>query len=152
MTLLKTVIILMLFVIIVPVDGISAQKEPAQFPDKKHSILISPAKFVGPEDNKVWEGEIEGRVVAYFRLRKARGVSDAVVVTRDDLPEYFKRIEYLDRGGDGTLDAVLMKVYEKAKGWRDAGITKDNKYGIGYADTQYKELWGKIKKARAAIE
>ncbi|HBH61454.1 MAG TPA: hypothetical protein DDX85_06905, partial [Nitrospiraceae bacterium] len=66
---------------------------------------------------------------------------------QDNLPQYFKRIEYFDDGGEGNLDAMRMKIYEKEKGWRDVGISKDNKYGLAYADSQYKELLEKIKEA-----
>ncbi|MBI5664192.1 MAG: hypothetical protein HZC49_03735 [Nitrospirae bacterium] len=116
-------------------------------PAVKHNIPVPPLKFIAPEDKKQWEGEINGKVIAYFRLEKERGVSNVVVSTVDNLPDYFKRIEYFDSDGDGSLDLMSMKIYEKEKGWRDVGITNDNKYGLAYADSQYKELLEKIKEA-----
>ena len=126
---------------------VSAQEKKSGPPSVKHNIIIPPLKFVTPEDKKQWEGEISGRVVSYFRLEKERGLSKVVISTLDNLPEYFKRIEYFDNGGDGDLDLMSMKIYEKEKGWRDVGITRDNKYGLAYADSQYKELLEKIKEA-----
>ncbi|MBI4683246.1 MAG: hypothetical protein HY757_09130 [Nitrospirae bacterium] len=129
---------------------VSAQEKLSGAPAIKHNIIIPPMRFVSPDDKKLWEGEIKGRVTAYFRLEKESRISEVVVITQDELPEYFKRIEYLDNGGDGNLDLMSMKIYEKDKGWRDIGITKDNKYGLAYADSHYKELLEKIKEAGKA--
>ena len=121
-------------------------------PAKKHDIIIPPYTFVTPDDKKQWEGEINGRAISYFRLEKERGISHVVISTQDNLPHYFKRIEYFDDGGEGNLDAMRMKIYEKEKGWRDVGISKDNKYGLAYADSQYKALLEKIKEAEIVKE
>ena len=122
-----------------------AQEKLSGPPAEKHDIIIPPLKFVTPEDKKQWEGEINGRTITYFRLEKEERTSNVVVSTQDELPEYFKRIEYFDDGGDGNLDLMNMKIYEKERGWRDAGITRDNKYGLAYADSRYKELLEEIK-------
>jgi len=126
---------------------VSAPEKLSGAAAEKHNIIVPPLKFVTTEDKKQWEGEIDGKVTAYFSVVRERGISDVVVSTLDNLPEYFKRIEYFDNGGDGKLDLVSMKIYEKEKGWRDIGITKDNKYGLAYAESQYKELLDKIKEA-----
>ncbi len=116
----------------------------------EHNIIVPPPKFAGPDDKKIWEGEINGRHVACFSVKKAGGEDHVVIVTRDELPSYFKRIEYLDKGGDGSLDMLRMRIYEIAKGWRRVGITRDNKYGLAYADSQFRELLEKIRDARDA--
>jgi hypothetical protein len=128
---------------------VSAQIKTTKTETREHNIIIPPLKLVGPDAKKLWEGEIEGKLVAYFRSKKHGGIADIIVVTQDNLPKFFKRVEYLDKNGDGNLDSVIMKTYEIAKGWRDAGIIKDNKYGLGYAGTLYKELLIKIRIAQA---
>jgi hypothetical protein len=146
---IKMALLALVMLMTVNIAGsVSAQDTLSAPPAKKHNITIPPMKFVTPDDKKQWEGEINGRIITCFRLGKEQKISDVVVSTRDELPEYFKRIEYVDDNGDGDLDLVSMKIYEKDKGWRDIGITKDNKYGLAYADSQYKELLEKIKEAR----
>lgn len=126
----------------------STQQEKLSVPPaKQHDLIIPQLKFVTPEDKKQWEGEIDGRTIAYFRLEKESGAYNVVVSIQDNLPEYYKRIEYFDDGGDGNLDLMSMNIYEKEKGWRYVGITRDNKYGLAYADSQYKELVEEIKEA-----
>ncbi len=148
MNITRAVLALVMLLIVNITGCVSAQVKSGELSSQKHDIIIPPAKFAGPHDKKIWEGEIDGRTVAYFRLRKEQGTADVIVVTQDDLPQYFKRIEYLDEGGDGDLDMVKMDTYETAKGWRGSGITRDHKYGLGYADTRYKELLSEIKNAR----
>lgn len=135
-----------IFILLINVCCAGSQEDPDEIRARKHNIIIPSMKFVTPDDKKLWEGVIDGRVVTYFRQKKERGISDIIVSTQDSLPKYFKRIEYLDKGGDGNLDLVRMRIYEKAKGWRDIGITKDNKYGLRFADSQYKKLLEEIKK------
>jgi hypothetical protein len=115
---------------------------------KEYGITVPPLEFVTPYTRKTWEGKIEGRSTACFRYKKGNVTQDVVVVIQDDFPAFFKRIEYLDREGDGALDAVSMKIYEEGKGWRNVGITRENKYGLGYADNRYKEVLDKIEKAK----
>ena len=125
---------------------VSVQDRGNELPAATHNINIPAMRLVVPDNTKLWEGDINGRAVAHFRIETERDISDVIVSTRDALPEYFKRIEYLDSGGDGNLDMVRMDIYEKAKGWRHIGITKDNEYGLGYADSQYRKLREEIKK------
>jgi hypothetical protein len=144
------ILLALIMLLTVNITGrVSAQEKMSGPPANKHNIVVPPLKFITPEDKKQWEGEINGKAVAYFRLVREGGSTDVVVSTLDKLPEYFKRMEYFDNGGDGNLDLMSMKIYEKEKGWRDVGITKDNKYGLAYADSQYKELMEKIKEAEA---
>lgn len=149
MDIAKTFLALIMLLAVNITGCVSAQEKMSGSHAVKHNIVIPPLKFSTPEDKKQWEGEINGKLVAYFRLVRERGIIHIVVSTQDNLPEYFKRIEYFDSGGDGNLDLMSMKIYEKEKGWRDIGITKDNKYGLAYADSQYKELLEKIKEAES---
>jgi hypothetical protein len=142
---MKRFIITFMAGMIAAVVSVSAEDRQKGHAVEEHKILIPPVKFIAPEDKKIWEGQIDGRRVAAFRAENDNEKKEVVIVTEDDLPKYFKRIEYLDKGGDGALDLVEMNIYEKAKGWRRVGITKENKYGLGYAESQYKELLGKIK-------
>lgn len=114
----------------------------------EHGITVPPLEFVIPYSKKTWEGEIEGRRTACFRYKKGGITQDVIVVIQNGLPVFFKRIEYLDMDGDRELDAVSMKIYEEGKGWRNVGITRENKYGLGYAETRYKEVLDKIEKAK----
>jgi hypothetical protein len=147
MDITKAFLALIVFLTVNIAGCASTQETLSAPPAKKHDVIIPPLKFVSPEDEKQWEGEINGRAITYYRIKKERGILNVVVSTQDNLPEYFKRIEYFDDGGDGILDLMSMKIYDKEKGWRDVGITKDNKYGITYADSQYKELLEKIREA-----
>lgn len=124
---------------------VTAQDKPLESIPPTHGIAIPPILLAGPDDAKLWEGEIEGRAVVYFRSERQGGASDVIVTTEDSLPEYFKRIEYLDKGSDGDLDMVRMRIYEKDRGWRNVGITRENKYGLAYAESQYRELMGKVR-------
>jgi hypothetical protein len=142
---IKRFIIAVMTVLIAAAGSVSAEDTQNVRTAGEHKILIPPVKFTGSEDKKIWEGQIDGRVVAYFKAENDNEKKEVVIVTQDDLPKYFKRIEYLDKGGDRSLDLVEMNIYEKAKGWRRIGITKENKYGLEFAESQYKELLGKIK-------
>ena len=113
----------------------------------KSEIAAPPLEFVSAHAKKLWEGDIEGRMTAYYRNNEKGPAEEVIVIVQDNLPGFFKRIEYLDEEGDGRLEVVKMIIYEEGKGWRDVGITRENKYGIEYADTRYKEVRGKIKEA-----
>ena len=144
MTISRVTNVIIILTLIVTAGCAGAQNKPSDRPVKKHNMTIPPMRYVGPEDQKIWEGEIDRKHVEHYRSKKGEAVADVIVVTQDNLPEYFKRIEYLDKGGDSTLDIVGMKLYDRAKGWRDVGITGDNKYGLGYAESKYRELLEKI--------
>lgn len=107
-----------------------------------------PLEFTGSETKKLWDGEIDGRRVMQFTSIRDDKCHDGIVVIQDNLSHYFKRIEYIDRDCDGTLDLVRMKIYEKDKGWRNVGISEENKYGLKYAETIYKEMLTKIAEFR----
>jgi hypothetical protein len=119
---------------------------------EKREKIKPPERFVGPGTKKLWEGKIDGRLVAYFRSKRYGELVDIVVVVQDDLPRAFKRIEYFDNNGDGNLDMMKMRIYDQDRGWRNVGITKDNEYGLAYANSKYNELLKKIKERQKKIE
>jgi hypothetical protein len=145
----EIVLLLAILLMIMNINCGGAQAKTSDTGTAEHNIIKPPMEFVGPDDRKLWEGEIEGSSVASFRSSKESRVKNVIVVTRDNLPKFFKRIEYIDNDGDGSLDLMKMKIYEEGKGWRDVGITKDNKYGLKYANSKYNELLRKIKEAQA---
>ncbi len=122
-------------------------KEQGHMETAGHKIIIPPMKLVTPYAQKLWEGMINERSTAYFQSKKGRKVMDFIVVTQDNLPKYFKRIEYLDKDRDGNLDLLKMEIYEMGRGWRYVGISRENKYGLEYANGHYKYLIEKIKAA-----
>ena len=113
-----------------------------------HGIEIPPMEFVTPDARQVWKGKLGKSRAIYFKLKKQNRVDDIVVLIQDRLPEYFKRIEYLDRGGDKALDYVKMKIYEKGSGWRDVTITSEHEYSLGFANKEYNEILKEIKGVR----
>ncbi|UCD35855.1 MAG: hypothetical protein JSU90_03215 [Nitrospiraceae bacterium] len=147
MTVCRMVLSFLLLFLATTAGCATAQEKPPVSSPSVHNIAIPPLLLAGPDDAKLWEGDVEGRAVSYFRSHREGGTSDVIVVTEDSLPAYFRRIEYLDKGGDGELDLVRMRIYEKDKGWRNVGITKENKYGLAYAESQYRELMGKVRVA-----
>lgn len=145
----RTVLGLAILFITMNMNCSGVQARPSDAGTAEHHIVIPPMEFVGPSDRKLWEGEIEGRNVAFFGSSEKSEVKNVIIVTGNNLPKFFKRIEYIDHDGDGSLDSMKMKIYEEGKGWRDVGITKDNKYGLKYANGKYNELLKKIKEAQA---
>lgn len=138
--------ILLLAVFISQYCSAQTGKSSAGIPEQ--DVMKLSMDFTGYTIKKIWEGEIDERRAAYITAGKAGKINGIVVVIQDDYPKYFKRIEYIDEGADKKLDLVKMKVYKAAQGWKDIGITKENKYGLGYADTKYNEILKKIKKIK----
>jgi len=94
--------------------------------------------------NKLWEGEIEGKQVTYFRPKAQKHFKDIVVVTQDDLPDNFRSIEYHDNDGDRNLDLINIKMYRAGDGWNDVRITDRNANTLQHANTKYNELMNTI--------
>jgi hypothetical protein len=94
--------------------------------------------------NKLWEGEIEGKQVAYFRSITQDIFKNVVVVTQDDLPDNFRSFEYYDNDGDRNLDLINIKRYREGDGWNDFKITDKNANTLQHANTKYNELLNKI--------
>ena len=93
---------------------------------------------------KLWEGEIEGKQIAYFRSKAQNKFNNIVVVTQDDLPDNFRSIEYYDNDGDQSLDLINIKMYREGDGWNDVKITDKNVNTLRHANTKYNELLNKI--------
>ncbi len=126
----------------------SAQKAPL-LPEIVNEVIdIPPMDFVSSNAKVVWEGKIEDKIITYYKEKRDGGNDDIVVLVRDRLPESFKRIEYLDKDGNKDLDALIMKIYEGGKGWRDVTITREHKYGLNYVNQEYNLLLEEIKEAR----
>ena len=149
----KKLILGFIILLIINVDYAGGQTEAPETKNQgykeaaEHKIIIPPMKLVGPDAVKLWEGMINKRSTAYFQSKKDRKVMDIIVATQDNLPKYFKRIEYLDSDRDGNLDLLKMEIYEMGRGWRYVGISRENKYGLEYANSHYKDLMEKIKAA-----
>jgi hypothetical protein len=94
--------------------------------------------------NKLWEGEIEGKQVSFFRSKSQNIFKNVVVVTQDDLPDNFRSIEYHDHDGDRDLDLINIKRYSEGDGWNDLKITGKNVNTLRHANEKYNELLNKI--------
>lgn len=79
------------------------------------NIIGQPMEFVGTEADKLWEGEIGGKWIEYFRSKENSNFKDVVIVTLDELPKTFGRIEYCDCDGDNSLDIVNIRMYYEDK-------------------------------------
>jgi hypothetical protein len=112
---------------------------------KANKILKPSVELAGYSITKLWEGRIDERQGAYLRAHNKDKVIDIIIIVKDDLPEYVKRIEYYDRSADENLDFVKMKIYEKGKDWREVAITEENKYGLKFANNNYRKLLQKIR-------
>jgi hypothetical protein len=98
--------------------------------------------------NKLWEGEIEGKQISYFRSKTQNSFNNIVVVTQDGLPDHFRSIEYYDNDGDKNLDLINIKRYREGEGWNDVKITAKNANTLRHANTKYNKLLNKIKDLR----
>jgi hypothetical protein len=105
-----------------------------------------PQKFelIEPHAIKLWEGDIEGKRVAYFRSKEDSTFRNVVVVTHDDLPDNFRSIQYCDSDGDRSLDLVKIKMYREGEGWKDIRITNRSMNTLDHANGAYHDLLEKI--------
>ncbi len=147
MGIFRTVLLTAILLSIITVCS-SVQTAPLVAETVDHVIEIPPMEFVTPDAKQVWKGKLGKSRAIYFKLQKKNGVDDIVVLIRDRMPEYFKRIEYLDKGGDKAMDYVKMKIYEKGNGWRDVTITSEHAYSLGFANKEYNEILEEIKGVR----
>ena len=106
-------------------------------------------KLAGYSIDKLWEGEIDERRTAYLKAKKDDRVIDIIVVIQDELPKYFKRIDYFDEDADRHLDSLKMKIYKAAQGWKQIGITRENKTGLAFVNAKYNDILAKMKDVRA---
>ncbi len=139
----KALIGLAIFMIVINFAGVVLEKS-SYAESIKHNLIKPSEEFIGYSMKKLWEGKIDGRKLVCFKAEKVNKVVDVIIIIEDNLPKFYKRIEYYDKDADKKLDLVKMRIYEEGKGWRDVGITEENKYGLEYANTKYNEILGKI--------
>ncbi len=144
----KVLLRLAILLAILNFAGIILEK-PSRAESITHDVIKPTMEFIGYSVKKLWEGTIDGKQVVCFQAEKVNKVVDVIVVIEDNLPTFYKRVEYYDEDANKNLDFVKMKVYEEGKGWRDVGITGENKYGLGYANTKYNKILGKINEKQA---
>jgi hypothetical protein len=113
------------------------------------NLINTPLEFVDNASQKLWEGEIGGKWVTYFRTVGIVSSKDVVVVTHDQLPNSYRSMEYCDDDGDSDLDHVIIRMYKQGVGWSDIIIGSSTRSTLSYANAQYKELIGKINYKRS---
>ena len=113
------------------------------------NLINTPLEFVDHTSQKLWEGEIGGKWVTYFRTGDIDSSKDVVVVTRDQLPDSYISMEYCDNDGDKNLDQVNIRMYKQGEGWSDIFIGSSTRSTLSHANVQYNELMGKINYKRS---
>jgi len=108
------------------------------------NIIGRNPELSGESSRKLWEGEIEGQRVSYFRSRGQKNFASIIVVTQDHLPDNYRSIEYHDNNGDRNLDLINVKRYSSGDGWDDVTIADGDTHALKHANTQYNELLNKI--------
>ena len=108
------------------------------------NLINTPLEFVVHASQKLWEGEIDGKWVTYFRTVDSVGSKDVVVVTQDQLPNSYRSMEYCDDEGDNNLDQVNIRMYKQGEGWSDIIIGSSTRSILSHANVQYNELIGEI--------
>jgi hypothetical protein len=108
------------------------------------NLINTSLEFVDDASQKLWEGEISGKRVTYFRTLDNSSFKDVVVVTQDRLPTSYRSTEYCDDDGDNSLDKVNIRMYKQGEGWSDIVISSSNQSTLGHANIQYNKLIGKI--------
>lgn len=131
--------------IIISIMGCSGTNiQPSENGEFIQNIIGQELEISKYSSNKLWEGEIEGKRVAYFRSQELNRLKNIVVVTKDDLPDNFRSIEYYDNDADRSLDLINIKTYREGDGWNDVKITAKNVNTLQHANTKYNELLNKI--------
>ena len=133
----KSVLISFLAVLILSCSG--ADTRTAKSVTVIHNLINTPLEFVDDTSQKLWEGEIGGKWVTYFRTVDSFSSKD-VVVTQDQLPDSYRSMEYCDDDGDNSLDQVNIRLYKQGKGWSDVIISSTNKSNLNHANVQYNRL------------
>jgi len=108
------------------------------------NLINTPLEFVDNASQKIWEGEIGGKWVTYFRTVDIVGSKDVVVVTRDQLPNSYISMEYCDHDRDKNLDQVNIRMYKQGEGWSDIFIGSSTRSTLSHANVQYNDLMEKI--------
>jgi len=102
-----------------------------------NNLINTPLEFVDDASQKLWEGEISGKRVTYFRTSDNSSFKDVVVVTQDRLPRSYRSMEYCDDDGDNSLDKVNIRIYKQGEGWSDIVISSSTQSTLGHANIQY---------------
>ena len=108
------------------------------------NLMNTPFEHVDGASQKLWEGEIGGTWVTYFRTYDSDASGDVIVVTKDQLPTSYRCTEYVDDDGDTNLDKVNIRMYKHGVGWSNVHISSDNQSVLHHANTQYNKLVGEI--------
>jgi len=108
------------------------------------NLINTPLEFIDNSSQKLWEGEIGGKWVTYFRSLDIVSPKDVVVVTHDQLPNSYRSMEYCDDDGDNNLDQVNIRMYKQGAGWSDIIIGSSTRSTLSHANVQYNELLEKI--------
>lgn len=141
-TVVKSVLSFFSAVLILSCSG--ADTRTARSSSVVRNLINTPLEFVDHTSQKLWEGEIGGKWVTYFRTGDIDSSKDVVVVTRDQLPEAYISMEYCDNDGDKNLDQVNIRMYKQGEGWSDIFIGSSTRATLSHANVQYNELMGKI--------
>jgi hypothetical protein len=139
---LKTGLICFLTVLVLSCTGVDTKS--ARSATIIHNLINTPLEFVNETSQKLWEGEIGGKWVTYFKTVDNFIFKDVVVVTKDMLPESYRSMEYCDDNGDSIVDKVNIRMYEQENGWSNVTINSDNKSILNHANVQYNKLIGEI--------
>ena len=108
------------------------------------NLINTPLEFVDHASQKLWEGDIGGKWVTYFRTVDITSSKDVVVVTQDQLPNSYRSMEYCDDDGDNDLDQVNIRMYKQGEGWSDIVISSSTRSTLSHANMQYNDLLGEI--------
>jgi hypothetical protein len=112
------------------------------------SSIMNQSREIDSSANKLWEGTIDGARVSYFRSGGRNEFRNIVVVTRDHLPETYKRVSYCDINGDSELDFMDISMFDNSAGWRNVRISKRNPHAISLANGTYRRLLEEISMRR----
>ena len=110
--------------------------------------IINRPEDTDPSVKKLWEGKIGGAEVSYFRSRFSNDLKNIIVVTKDRLPETYKRVSYCDLNGDSELDFMDISMFDRSAGWRNVRISKRNPHAISLANGTYRRLLEEISMRR----
>ena len=132
------------FLLVVLLSACSAENYSTRLNSNFIQNITGRSAVAEPPANKLWEGDIDGAQVSYFRSRSDGGFKNVVVVTRDRLPSTFRKVDYYDINGDSELDFMDIRMFSQSAGWSDVRISKRNPHAISLANGTYRKLLEKI--------
>lgn len=127
-------------------SGVTAHNQTNGF---AKSIIGQPDKLDETPSTKLWEGEIGGKAVAYYRSKENGGFSDIIIVTEDALPKAYRSIRYCDRDSDRNVDLIDITIYRQGTGWNDVRIGGESVTTLKQANPTFHQLMDGIQKDRA---